>query len=107
MLLRIVWNIQTQCGRNVGFERMSENDHILSLFFAHLTPEMLLHASSAFKNYTFCPHRALVCFIWISEQRAIISLHNINVLVFIIEVECVYCAVRTDALNIIHIHVRL
>jgi len=33
--------------------------------------------------------------VWISEQTAIISLYNINWLVFITETQCVYCAVRT------------
>jgi hypothetical protein len=37
--------------------------------------------------------------VWISEQTAMISLHNINWLVFITETGCVYCAVRTGALN--------
>jgi len=36
-----------------------------------------------------------MCFVWISEQTTIISLYNINWLVFITETECVYCAVRT------------
>jgi len=40
-----------------------------------------------------------MCFVWISEQTAIISLYNINWLVFITETECVYCAVRTGYLN--------
>ena len=43
-----------------------------------------------------------MCFVWISEQTAIISLYNINRLVFITETECVYCAVRTGCLYIIH-----
>jgi len=37
---------------------------------------------------------------WISEQTAIISLYNINGQILIIETECVYCAVRTESLNI-------
>jgi len=37
-----------------------------------------------------------MCFVWISEQTAIISLYNINGLVFITETECVYCAVRAE-----------
>jgi len=41
-----------------------------------------------------------MCFVWISEQTAIISLYNINWLVFMTETECVYCAVRTGYLNI-------
>jgi len=40
-----------------------------------------------------------MCFVWISEQTAIISLYNINWLVFITETECVYCAVRTAYLS--------
>jgi hypothetical protein len=42
-----------------------------------------------------------MCFMWISEQTAIISLYNINWLVFIPETECVYCAVWTGYLNVI------
>jgi hypothetical protein len=44
---------------------------------------------------TFCPHSAFMCFMWIWEQTAIISLYSINWLVFITETECVYCAVRS------------
>ena len=40
-----------------------------------------------------------MCFVWIWEQTAIISLYSINWLVFITETECAYCAVRT--LNVI------
>jgi hypothetical protein len=29
-------------------------------------------------NSTFCPHSVFMCFVWISEQTAIISLYNIN-----------------------------
>jgi len=52
-------------------------------------------------NSTFCPHTVFMCFVWISEQIAIISLYNINWLVFIIETECVYCAVRIESLNLL------
>ena len=41
-----------------------------------------------------------MCFVWISEQTAIISLYNINWLVCVTETECVYCAVRTGCLSI-------
>ena len=51
--------------------------------------------SLTFNNSTFCPHNVFMCFVWISEQTAIISLYNINWLVFITETLCVYCAVRT------------
>ena len=39
-----------------------------------------------------------MCFVWISEQTAIISLYSINWLVFITETECVYWVVRTGSL---------
>ena len=53
-----------------------------------------------FTNCTFCPHSVFMCFVWIWEQTAIISLYSINWLVCITETECVYCAVRTGYLSI-------
>ena len=44
-----------------------------------------------------------MCFVWISEQTAIISLYSINWLVFITETESAYCAVRTGYLNIFQV----
>jgi len=55
-------------------------------------------ASLTFSISTFCPHSVFMCFVWIWEQTAIISLYSINWLVFITETECVYCAVRTGSL---------
>ena len=37
-------------------------------------------------NSTFCPHSVFMCFVWISEQKAIISLYSINWLVFITDI---------------------
>ena len=37
--------------------------------------------SLTFNNSTFCPHSVIVCFVWIWEQTAIISLYSINWLV--------------------------
>ena len=42
---------------------------------------------------------AFMCFAWISEQTAIISVYSINLSVFKIEAESVYCAVRNGSLN--------
>ena len=42
-----------------------------------------------------------MCFVWIWEQTAIISLYSINWLFFVTETESVYCAVRTGSLYII------
>ena len=47
---------------------------------------------------TFCPLSLFMCFVWIWEQTAIVSLYSINWLVFITETEYVYCAVRTGSL---------
>jgi len=55
-------------------------------------------ASLTFTNSMFCPHSVFVCFVWTSEQTAIISLYNINWLASITETESVYCAVRTGYL---------
>ena len=52
-----------------------------------------------FNISTLCPHNVFMCFVWISEQTAIISLFNINWLVCITETQCVYCAVRTGFLT--------
>ena len=54
-------------------------------------------------NSTFCPHSVFICFVWIWERTAIISLYSINWLVFITETECVYCGVRTGSLYIIQV----
>jgi hypothetical protein len=49
----------------------------------------------------------LTCFVRISEQTATISLYGVNWLVFITETECVYCAVRTESLNIFQVNILL
>jgi len=60
---------------------------------------------STLQNSTFCPHSVFMCFVWISEQTAIISLYSINWLVFITETECVYCAVRNGYLYTVQVNV--
>ena len=39
-----------------------------------------------------------MCFVWLSEQTATFVLYCINRLVFITEVESIYCTVRTESL---------
>ena len=56
-------------------------------------------ASLTFNDSTFCPHSVFMCFVWIWEQTAIISLYSINLSVFITEPDSVYCAVRAGSLN--------
>ena len=58
----------------------------------------LYTASLTFNNSTFRPHSVFMCFVWLSQQTAVISLYNINWLVFITETDCVYCAARTGSL---------
>jgi predicted GNAT family N-acyltransferase len=48
-----------------------------------------------------------MCFVWISEQRAVISLYSINWVVFVTETECVYCAVGAESLDITQVNFRL
>jgi hypothetical protein len=52
-------------------------------------------------NSMFCPHSVFMCFVWIWEQTAIISLYSINWLVFITETVCVYCAVQVESFSIV------
>jgi hypothetical protein len=56
-----------------------------------------------FTNSTFCPNSVLMYFVCNSEQTAIISLYSINLLIFITETGCVYCAVRAKYFNIIEV----
>ena len=44
--------------------------------------------SLTYNNSTFYPHSVFMCFVWISEQTAIISLYSIDWLDLIIETEC-------------------
>jgi hypothetical protein len=75
----------------------SINRHVLikhpdSVFFQVQTEQYVF---DLVENSSFCPHSVFMCFVWIWEQTAIISLHIINWLIFITETECVYCAVRS------------
>jgi hypothetical protein len=58
-----------------------------------------------FNIYKFyvCPHLAVMCFLWISELTVVISLHTINLLGFVTQAVCVYCAVETESWNIIQV----
>jgi hypothetical protein len=66
--------------------------------YMYRTVVTICTASLTFNNSTFCPHRVFMCFVWIWEQTAIISLYNINWLVCVTQMECVYCEVRTGSL---------
>ena len=58
-----------------------------SLLITVYSPVVTICTTSlTFNNSTFCPHSVFMCFVWISEQTAIISLYNINWLVCITEI---------------------
>jgi hypothetical protein len=54
-------------------------------------------------NSTFCPHIVFMCSMWICKQATIVSLYSINCLVFIAKYESVFCAIRTESLNIVRL----
>jgi hypothetical protein len=70
----------------------------LTGFYNGVKAQWLLYVSPGLTSTkpTFWPHSVFVCFMWISEQTAIIPLYSINWLVFI--TESVYCAVRARSL---------
>ena len=49
--------------------------------------------------YVLPTQTVFMCFVWIWEQTAIISLYSIKLSVFKTEAESVYCAVRNGSLN--------
>ena len=57
-----------------------------------------MHSSTRARAHTYTHTAVFICFVSISEQTAIISLYNINLLVFVTQTECVYCAVRNEPL---------
>ena len=71
----------------------------------HLNPRgHYMYRQFNIQQFHVLPHTAVfMCFVWISEQTAIISLYSINWLVCVTETECVYCAVRTVSLYIIQV----
>jgi hypothetical protein len=48
-------------------------------------------------------HTVFMCFVWISEQTAVIFLYGIDWLAFVTEMEYVYCAVRTELVHILKV----
>ena len=71
------------------FERRWQ-EHLLALWKAHRSLYI-----QTFINPTFCPDIVFMCFVWIWEQTAVITLYSIKLLVFVTQTQCVYFAVRT------------
>jgi len=46
--------------------------------FTNMKSVLYVPPCLTFNNSTFCPHRVFMGFVWILEQRAIISLYSIN-----------------------------
>ena len=69
------------CNRAGGWSKQDECDD------RKCGTDRCYKASLTFSSSTFCPHSVFVCFVWIWEQTAIISLYRINWLVFITETE--------------------
>ena len=55
------------------------------------------------KISTFRPRSAFMCFFRMSKQRVILSVHSINWLILITELECVYRTVWTGSLNVVQL----
>jgi hypothetical protein len=69
-----------------------ESDNLLRVN-SYYTCHQVLHSNILHADYI-----AFMCFVWLSEQRVSFALYIINRLVFIIQVESVYSAVRTESL---------
>ena len=95
-LYSINWLVFTTQTESVYCAVRTEHIYIILFYITLWSPVVTLCTTSlTFTNSTFCLHSVFMCFVWISEQTAIISLYSINWLVFITETESVYCAVRT------------
>jgi len=76
--VKITWLWRHRC-----LDRRITSRRTLPLYSPVVT---ICTASLTFNNSTFCPHSVFMCLMWIWEQTAIISLYNINWLVFITEI---------------------
>ena len=76
--------------------------HFFNTDFVFLKPKtycMYVPPALTYSKSTFCSHSVFMCFVWISQQTAMISLYSITLSVFITEAESVYYAVRTGSSN--------
>jgi hypothetical protein len=93
-----MWSLQYCLRENTSYKA---SHPFKSQWLLYVPPGLTL------KNSAFCPHSVCMCRLCVSEQIAIISLYNINRLVCITETEIVYCVVRTEFLNTVHVIIRL
>ena len=101
---QVVWCLKVPSGSGLpaGYRPMSRLQYSQLQYCLSV---LLLHRACCYDHFFYSNSCTLLitlvlkmCFVWISEQTAIISLYNINWLVFITETESVYCAVRTGSL---------
>jgi len=70
---------QTVLNRWTELHGVTYSSHV-TVLVPHVAPGLSL------ENPTFCPRSVFMCFVWIWEQTAIISLYSTNWLVFITEI---------------------
>ena len=111
----LAWHMHRRSWLLVGFRCVGVSSSCITYQCEHSSRSRWHAALSSSPPVTICtarfnpqqfyvlPHTAVfMCFVWIWDQTAIISLYSIDWLVFITETESVYCAVRTGYLNRIH-----
>jgi len=81
--VRVEMHYSSGAGKGATSALLEESAYVLTLCSPVVT---ICTASLTFNNSTFCPHRVFMCFVWIWEQTAIISLYSINWLVFTKEI---------------------
>jgi len=73
---------------NSGYSVSSEGYGIAKVNLPIMSPVVTICTTRlTFNNSTLCPHSVFMCFVWIWEQTAIISLYSINWLVFVTEIK--------------------
>jgi hypothetical protein len=72
---------------------------LFRIIFIYPRYYFMCYGGLTLKTFSFTSQTVFVCFVRISEQTANFSLHSINCLDLITEMENVYCAVRTGSLG--------
>ena len=57
---------------------LSPNDNAWLVLIENINKYQIKCDGELLRISMFCPHTVFMCFVWISEQKAIISLYNIN-----------------------------
>jgi hypothetical protein len=87
--------------REIGYYCSSAGNPDPPLIWRHDLKFNPLTNAFEVKNLHVLRTQHIGVFLWTWEEISIISLYKINLLVFIIETECVYCAVRTGSLCVL------